>query len=52
MGTVERSGDDHTSEMESAEEEEVVGSGELAQHLLKRYLANGLLLFLPFAYSQ
>nr|XP_021207483.1 nucleosome assembly protein isoform X2 [Bombyx mori] len=35
MGTVERSGDDHTSEMESAEEEEVVGSGELAQHLLK-----------------
>lgn len=35
MGTVERVGDDHTSEMESGEEEEVVGGGELTQQLLK-----------------
>ncbi|XP_026751725.2 nucleosome assembly protein 1-like 1 isoform X1 [Galleria mellonella] len=35
MGTVERSGDDHTSEVESGEEEEIVGGGELAQHLMK-----------------
>ncbi|XP_053616237.1 nucleosome assembly protein 1-like 1-A isoform X2 [Plodia interpunctella] len=35
MGTVERSGDDHTSEVESGEEEEMVGGGELAQHLMK-----------------
>lgn len=36
MGTVERAGDDHTSEVESGEEEEIVGGGELAQHLMKR----------------
>lgn len=35
MGTVERAGDDHTSEMESGDEEEVVGGGELTQQLLK-----------------
>ncbi|KAL0829907.1 hypothetical protein ABMA28_003384 [Loxostege sticticalis] len=35
MGTVERAGDDHTSEVESGEEEEIVGGGELAQHLMK-----------------
>lgn len=36
MGTVERAGDDHnTSEVESGEEEEVVGGGELAQCLIK-----------------
>lgn len=38
MGTVERSGDDHTSEVESGEEEEMVGGGELAQHLMSRYV--------------
>ncbi|CAD0203575.1 unnamed protein product [Chrysodeixis includens] len=36
MGTVERAGDDHTSEVESGEEEEIVGGGELAHHLMKR----------------
>ncbi|XP_060806366.1 nucleosome assembly protein 1-like 1 isoform X2 [Amyelois transitella] len=35
MSAVERSGDDHTSEVESGEEEEMVGGGELAQHLIK-----------------
>lgn len=35
MGTVERAGD-ATSEVESGEEEEIVGGGELAQHLMKR----------------
>ncbi|CAG9782540.1 unnamed protein product [Diatraea saccharalis] len=35
MGTVERAGDDHTSEVESGEEEEIVAGGELAQHLMK-----------------
>ncbi|XP_026736188.1 nucleosome assembly protein 1-like 1 isoform X2 [Trichoplusia ni] len=35
MGTVERAGDDHTSEVESGEEEEIVGGGELAHHLMK-----------------
>ncbi|GBP42503.1 Nucleosome assembly protein 1-like 4 [Eumeta japonica] len=35
MGSVERAGD-ATSEMESAEEEEMVGGGELAQHLMNR----------------
>ncbi|CAH0397105.1 unnamed protein product [Chilo suppressalis] len=35
MGTVERAGDDHTSELESGEEEEIVAGGELAQHLMK-----------------
>uniref|UniRef100_A0A1E1W5B4 Nucleosome assembly protein 1-like 1 n=1 Tax=Pectinophora gossypiella TaxID=13191 RepID=A0A1E1W5B4_PECGO len=34
MGTVERAGD-ATSEVESGEDEEVVGGGELAQHLMK-----------------
>ncbi|XP_026317862.1 nucleosome assembly protein 1-like 1 isoform X2 [Hyposmocoma kahamanoa] len=34
MGTVERAGD-ATSEVESGEEEEIVGGGELAQHLMK-----------------
>lgn len=34
MGTVERAGD-ATSEMESGEEE-IVGGGELAQHLMQR----------------
>lgn len=38
MGTVERAGDDHASEMESGEEEEVVGGGELTQQLLKGYV--------------
>lgn len=37
MGTVERAGDDHTSEVESGEEEEMVGGDELAKHLMKRY---------------
>lgn len=36
MGTVERSGDDHTSEVDSGEEEEIVAGGELAQHIMKR----------------
>lgn len=36
MGTVERAGDDHTSEVESGDEEEVVRGGDLAQHLIKR----------------
>lgn len=36
MGTVERAGD-ATSEVESGEEEEIVGGGELAQHLMKRW---------------
>lgn len=36
MGTVERAGDDHTSEVESGEEEEIVGGDELAKHLMKR----------------
>lgn len=35
MGTVEHAGD-ATSDVESGEEEEIVGGGELAQHLMKR----------------
>jgi hypothetical protein len=38
MGTVERVGDDHTSEVDSGEEEEIVGGGELAEHLMKRFV--------------
>lgn len=36
MGTVEHAGD-ATSDVESGEEEEIVGGGELAQHLMKRW---------------
>lgn len=35
MGTVERAGD-ATSEVETGDEEEMVESGDLAQHLMKR----------------
>lgn len=35
MLPVERAGD-ATSEVESGDEEEIVGSGELAEHLMKR----------------
>lgn len=35
MGTVERAGDDHASDVESGEEEEMIGGGELAQQLMK-----------------
>lgn len=45
MGTVERAGD-ATSEVESGEEEEIVGGGELAEHLMKRWVAYRLS-FLP-----
>lgn len=37
MGSVERAGD-ATSEVESGEEEEIVAGGELAAHLMKRYV--------------
>ncbi|XP_061717285.1 nucleosome assembly protein 1-like 1 isoform X2 [Cydia pomonella] len=43
MGTVERAGD-ATSEMESGEEEEIVGGGELAQHLMKSGMTRGEML--------
>ncbi|KAL4713466.1 hypothetical protein ACJJTC_010451 [Scirpophaga incertulas] len=33
MGTVERAGDEHTSEVESGDQEEMVGGGEIATHL-------------------
>ncbi|XP_063537900.1 nucleosome assembly protein 1-like 1 isoform X1 [Cydia strobilella] len=43
MGTVERAGD-ATSEVESGEEEEIVGGGELAQHLMKSGMTRGEML--------
>ncbi|XP_063384707.1 nucleosome assembly protein 1-like 1 [Cydia fagiglandana] len=43
MGTVERAGD-ATSEVESGDEEEIVGGGELAQHLMKSGMTRGEML--------